>query len=102
MVESQIWGRRGWPTAAYGEDGQVWEAMASEYPRQEAYQPLASVVDPSSASPLSARAIRGFRSRLLAGALGRYPGFRDDVDAYAAHASNESSLASAQATRVAG
>lgn len=73
-----------WPMAAWGEKGKVRRVEISEFPRQAPYQPLRTVVDVQSASPLSQRAIRGFRSRLLQGNLGRYPGFRQDVDSYAA------------------
>ena len=55
----------------------------SEFPRHEVYEPLRSVVELSTAAPLSDRAINGFRNRLLQGNLGRFPGFREDVHAFA-------------------
>ena len=72
-----------WPMAAWGERGAVRRVDISEFPRHAAYQSLRSVVDLQIAAPLSQRAIRGFRSRLLQGNLGRHPGFRQDVDSYA-------------------
>ena len=72
-----------WPTAAWGSSGAVWAVDVSEFPRHEVYEPLRSVVELSTAAPLSDRAINGFRNRLLQGNLGRFPGFREDVHAFA-------------------
>jgi DNA (cytosine-5)-methyltransferase 1 len=54
----------------------------SEFPLLAPYEHLSSVVDLNEAAPLSARAINGFRNRLMQGNLGRFEGFRDDVDRY--------------------
>ncbi|OIJ25235.1 DNA cytosine methyltransferase [Nocardioides luteus] len=72
-----------WPTAAWGENGTAYAVNISEFPSHLPYEHLASVVDLAEAHPLSARAINGFRNRLLRGNLGRYEGFRDAVDTYA-------------------
>jgi DNA (cytosine-5)-methyltransferase 1 len=71
-----------WPTAAWGENGTARQVSISEFPTLAPYEHLASVVDLNEAPPLSARAINGFRNRLSQGNLGRFDGFRDDVDRY--------------------
>lgn len=71
-----------WPTAAWGEHGKAHAVAISEFPVLAPYEHLSSVVDLNEATPLSARAINGFRNRLMQGNLGRYQGFRDDVDRY--------------------
>jgi DNA (cytosine-5)-methyltransferase 1 len=73
----------GWPTAAWGERGRVNRVGVSEFPRRESYEHLTELVDVSSAPALSNRAIKGFRSRLEQGNLGRHAGFRDDVACFA-------------------
>lgn len=73
-----------WPTAAWGDGGRVYAVDISEFPRHMPYEALGSVVDLSSAPPLSSRAARGFQGRLESGNLGRYPGFRSDVAEYTA------------------
>lgn len=82
-AESQLWEpKRAWPRAAWGEGGKVYQVAVSEFPRLAPYEHLTEVVDVSTASPLSRRAITGFRNRLRAGNLGRHPGFREDVDEF--------------------
>lgn len=73
-------GRGAWPTAAAGGRGriQVPESL-SEFPTHEVYSHLAEMIDASVAEPLSLRGVKGFWSRLQQGNLGRYPGFRTDV-----------------------
>lgn len=71
-----------WPTAAWGAGGRAHAVKISEFPALASYEHLSSVVDLNEASPLSARAINGFRNRLSQGNLGRFDGFRDDVDRY--------------------
>ena len=71
-----------WPTAAWGEAGKAHRVSISEFPLLAPYEHLSAVVDLNEATPLSARAINGFRNRLSKGNLGRYEGFRDDVDKY--------------------
>lgn len=83
VCEEELWeGRGAWPTAAWGEDGKVWQVRVSEFPEMQPYQHLLDVVDPTAAEPLSERATSGFLGRLQAGNLGRHPGFRDDVAAH--------------------
>jgi DNA (cytosine-5)-methyltransferase 1 len=72
-----------WPGAAWGESGKIFKVDVSEFPRLAAYESLTELVDLDSAPRLSHRAANGFWSRLSSGNLGRYPGFRDDVAAYA-------------------
>ncbi|WGX98641.1 DNA cytosine methyltransferase [Nocardioides sp. L-11A] len=72
-----------WPTAAWGERGKAHKVEISEFPLLAPYEHLSAVVDLNEATPLSGRAINGFRNRLSQGNLGRYDGFRDDVDRYA-------------------
>jgi len=80
-AESTDWTPKGaWPTAAWGEAGKVYKVAVSEYPLHQPYEHLSEVVDLPNATPLSERAMNGFRNRLLQGNLGRHPGFRDDVE----------------------
>ena len=71
-----------WPNAAWGERGIRHSVNVSEYPAHHAYQHLSDLVNYQTAKPLSFRAINGFRNRLKSGNLGRFPGFREDVDRY--------------------
>lgn len=83
-AESCEWtGTGSWPRAAWGETGTVHAVDVSEFPRHHDYVGLSSGMDLGSAPRLSHRAINGFQSRLLRGNLGRHPGFREDVAAYA-------------------
>lgn len=69
-----------WPTAAAGWGGRVMVPIAiSEFPTREEYRHLGEMIDVRQAEALSLRAATGFWSRLRQGNLGRYPGFRDDV-----------------------
>ncbi len=80
VCPSVDWGSsRQWPNAAAGMGGKRWRVEASEFPTLEPYEHLLEHVDVSSAPALSRRAVSGFRSRLLQGNLGRYPGFREAV-----------------------
>lgn len=82
--EGREWTPAGsWPRAAWGERGRVFAVDISEFPSLAPYESLDSLVDLTSAPPLSHRAINGFQSRLLQGNLGRHPGFREDVAGYA-------------------
>lgn len=57
-----------WPQAAYGHNGEVLTVRdASFWPKQEPYAHLSGVVDLSEASPLSARAAKGFLKRVSLG-----------------------------------
>lgn len=69
-----------WPAAAAGSAGQIEVPEGlSEFPTHENYSHLAEMIDATSAEPLSLRGAKGFWSRLQRGNLGRYPGFRSDV-----------------------
>lgn len=69
-----------WPTAAWGENGQVHRVDGiSEYPEHRPYTHLLDVVDADKAEVLTPRGAAGFWSRLQRGNLGRHPGFREDV-----------------------
>lgn len=77
---AELWdGPASWPTAAFGNDGKVWRVEISEFPTLLRYHHLSEVMDRTDARPLSARATRGFWSRLQDGNLGRYPEFRSAV-----------------------
>lgn len=52
-----------WPTAAWGERGQVYAVEASMWPERRPYQHLLDVVSPETARPLSIKATTGFLSR---------------------------------------
>ena len=52
-----------WPTAAWGEAGKAHRVSISEFPLLAPYEHLSAVVDLNEATPLSARAINGFRNR---------------------------------------
>lgn len=82
IVEFQDWtpGRGAWPTAAAGANGRIQTPRAiTEFPVHESYSHLAEMVDVAAAEPLTLRAASGFWNRLQQGNLGRYPGFRADV-----------------------
>lgn len=69
-----------WPAAAAGERGRSTVPLGiSEFPNHEEYWHLSEMIDAREAEALSLRAAKGFWSRLQQGNLGRYPGFRDDV-----------------------
>ena len=76
-------GKGTWPTAAWGENGRVWNASTlTEYPTKDAYRHLVDELDLAAAEPLTHRGASGFLSRLQQGNLGRHPGFREDVVAH--------------------
>jgi DNA (cytosine-5)-methyltransferase 1 len=80
--EGAVWEPAGaWPRAAYGADGKVIRCDVSEFPVRRDHEHLRSVVDTARATPLSHRALRGFTDRLNRGNLGRYPGFREALEA---------------------
>lgn len=75
-----LWtGERGWPSAAWGEDGKVWSVAVSEFPKLDQYTHLLQVITMRDARPLSHRAAAGFWRRLQESNLGQYPGFRHDI-----------------------
>ena len=57
------------------------------------YTHLTDVIDVDTAPALSHRGTAGFQSRLLQGNLGRYPGFRDDVEEHVAKTRHLTQLA---------
>ena len=63
-----------WPRAAWGAQGKVHQVYVSEFPKLHPYEGLASVVKLNAATPLSNRAITGFRRRLLMVTWGGTPG----------------------------
>ncbi|WP_111765133.1 DNA (cytosine-5-)-methyltransferase [Nakamurella deserti] len=57
-----------WPSAARGADGKRWKVIASEYPQTPSsgeHQDLLTVLKTHGAQPLSLRATKGFRDRLI-------------------------------------
>lgn len=82
VVELRDWepGRGAWPAAAAGSAGRIRVPVdLSEFPTHEGYNHLAQMIDASAAEALSLRGAKGFWNRLQQGNLGRYPGFRADV-----------------------
>lgn len=82
VVEFAAWepGRGSWPVAAAGRRGRIEVPVSiTEFPIHESYSHLAEIVDVAGAEELSLRGAKGFWNRLQQGNLGRYPGFRDDV-----------------------
>lgn len=82
IVELQDWepGRGAWPAAAAGSAGRIQVPVdLSEFPTHVGYNHLAQMIDVSAAEALSLRGAKGFWNRLQQGNLGRYPGFRADV-----------------------
>lgn len=80
VAECKPWAGAGaWPTAAWGETGQVHTVALSEYPVLAPYRHLVDVIDVQAAPALSHRGANGFCRRLQQGNLGRHPGFRTDV-----------------------
>jgi DNA (cytosine-5)-methyltransferase 1 len=70
----------GWPTAAWGSQGERWEVTVSEFPVHHSYQHLAKVVDIASATPVSHRGAAGFLSRTRRAKLRFDPAFLADVE----------------------
>ena len=72
-----------WPVAARGGDGKRWRAMVSEFPRLPApgmQQDLATVLTTHGSEPLSYRATKGFRDRLVRSRLRYRDDFRQALD----------------------
>lgn len=82
--DSPLYGAR-WPNAARGSGGKRWSVDVSEWPRSPSaaeQQDLGQVLRQHGSVPLSHRATKGFRDRLLRSAL-RYPdAFGRDLDAH--------------------
>ena len=77
-----------WPTAARGGAGKRWRAHVSEFPRHpsaEQRQHLAAVLAEYGSEPLSYRATRGFRERLVRSRLRYRPEFLRALDEHIAH-----------------
>lgn len=64
-----------WPAAAWGHNGQVWHAHASEFPLCRPYEHLLDVAPAERSTRLSDRALHGFTSRLQRSNLRTYDGF---------------------------
>lgn len=93
IAATESWvGGSAWPTAAWGEQGKIYKAHLSEFPTVAAYHHLDDVIDRHGGDPVSHRAIAGFSARLHDGNLGKYPGFRQAVRAYAHHTSPAADL----------
>ena len=77
-----------WPRAGRGADGKRWHAHVSEFPRhpsQQVQQVLATVLADYGSAPLSHRATKGFRDRLVRSRL-RYPAaFLTALDEHITH-----------------
>jgi len=75
---------RRWPPAGYGSSHGAWASTANPYPFARAPLPLAQVVDPSTARPLSHRATSGFLSRLDESGRAVPAAFYRDLEAHQA------------------
>lgn len=74
-----------WPTAARGGDGKRWRTHVSEFPRHPGpneQQDLASILAEHGSDPLSYRATKGFRARLVRSHLRYRPDFLAALDAH--------------------
>lgn len=74
-----------WPTAAHGGDGKRWQAQVSEFPRHPALderQDLTQILAEHGSDPLSYRATKGFRDRLVRSNLRYRPDFLAALDAH--------------------
>lgn len=81
--ETHLPDRAPWPAAARGGGGKRWAATVSEFPRHPApgkRQNLAAVLDEHGFEPLSYRATKGFRDRLVSSRLRYRPEFRRALD----------------------
>lgn len=76
-----------WPIAARGCDGKRWRALVSEFPRLPEpgmQQDLATVLTTHGSEPLSHRATKGFRDRLVRSRLRYRDDFRQALDEHIA------------------
>lgn len=73
---------KGWPNAAWGENGRRWASPVSMWPRHEPYVHLTELMDSSTAVPLSLRGAVGFFDRLERGNLRPPDDFRAAVKEY--------------------
>ena len=76
-----------WPRAARGGNGKRWRAHVSEFPRHpspDQRQDLATVLTDHGCDPLSYRATRGFRDRLICSRLRYRPDFLTALDTHIA------------------
>ena len=83
----------GWPTAAFGSNGESWAVDVSLWPRRMPYRHLADLVDLDDAPPLSARATAGFLNRAERSSLRFADGFIADMAQHAALMSGERAVA---------
>lgn len=65
-----------WPTAARGGDGRRWLVPASMWPEVRKYEHLLDALDLDQVTPLSWKAVQGFRSRMEQSRLRFDEGFR--------------------------
>lgn len=65
-----------WPTAAFGQAGEVWEVQASRWPIRAQYKHLTDLLTPDGLSPLSVRATAGFLERTDRSSLAFVPEFK--------------------------
>ncbi|MEU8979054.1 MULTISPECIES: DNA cytosine methyltransferase [Streptomyces] len=76
-----------WPTAAWGNAEERWEAPVGLWPVRNPYQHLLEVVDASKAAPLSLRATAGFHGRLLKSRLRYKDEFSEALGLHTKHMS---------------
>lgn len=73
--------RKAWPNAAYGRKGAHFEVLASKYPVHVTYQHLKSFLS-EPVKPLSARAVKGYYSRVVECTCRPPEKFLDDLRVY--------------------
>jgi DNA (cytosine-5)-methyltransferase 1 len=69
-----------WPHAACGQKGKRWKIEASSWPEQRPYTHLLDLLDHELLQPLSYRATKGFRNRLVASSLRYAPDFMEALN----------------------
>jgi DNA (cytosine-5)-methyltransferase 1 len=77
-----------WPGAARGGNGKRWRALVSEFPRQPGaleQQDLKRILADNGCDPLSYRATKGFRDRLIRSRLNYLPEFERALNEHIEH-----------------
>jgi DNA (cytosine-5)-methyltransferase 1 len=69
MMEIELSAAAKWPTAAWGTSGRRWLVPVSMWPEARQYEHLLDALDLDQLTPLSWKAVQGFRSRMEASTL---------------------------------
>lgn len=78
-----------WPRAASGSSEKRWTIDISEWPVKPSGKHLSTILQDTGTTPLSYRATKGFRDRLLRSSLRWRPEFMSALDAHVAHWSSQ-------------